>query len=191
MIVHSNIGGGQHGYLGLLVSPTAYNLLKNTPFFRQVYPGSLVIPIAATCHVQEELKRQYDENLRIFHETWGVEQTLIQKLVLVVKARYTTAMRNKTSGKFTGTLFRIIQYMIVTYGKSLQDNWSTSNRTRSQCNTIHRTWLILFSAKSKIFYNKGNWLDPCTPRSRLPIYPTQLSTGQGRSRMQLKPGIDD
>ena len=69
MIVHSNIGGGQHGYLGLLVSPTAYNLLKNTPFFRQVYPGSLVIPIAATCHVQEELKRQYDENLRIFHET--------------------------------------------------------------------------------------------------------------------------
>ena len=63
MTVHSNIGGRQHGYFSLVVRPTAYALLTNTPFVCQDYPGNLIVPIAATLHAQEELKRQYDENL--------------------------------------------------------------------------------------------------------------------------------
>ena len=63
MAVHSNIGGGKHGYLGLVVSLTAYALLTKNPFVCQIHPGKLSIPIAATRNAQEELKRQYDENL--------------------------------------------------------------------------------------------------------------------------------
>ena len=117
MAVHSNLGGGQHGYLVLVVRPNAYDLLNNTPFVRQVHPGNLSIHIVATCHTQEELKRQYDENLWIFHETRGVERALIHQLVLAVEANYITAMRNSTTGKFTGNLFMLIQYLIVMYGK--------------------------------------------------------------------------
>ena len=39
LAVHSNIGGGQHGYLGLVVSLTAYYVLTKTPFVSQVHPG--------------------------------------------------------------------------------------------------------------------------------------------------------
>ena len=63
MAVHYNIRGGQHGYLRLVVSLNGYALLANTPSVCQVRSGNLSIPIAATCHTQEELKRQYDENL--------------------------------------------------------------------------------------------------------------------------------
>ena len=42
---------------------------------------------------------------------------LIQKLVLAVEAKYITAMKNRTTGQFIGTLFMLIQYFIVTYGK--------------------------------------------------------------------------
>ena len=69
MAVPSNIGGGQHSYLGLVASLTSYALLANTPFVRQVHTGNLRIPIADICHAQEELKRQYNENLRVFHKT--------------------------------------------------------------------------------------------------------------------------
>ena len=75
--VHSNRGGRQHSYLRLVVSPTTYSLLNNTPFVFQVHPGNLSIPISDTRHTQEELKRQYDENLRVFHKTRGVERALI------------------------------------------------------------------------------------------------------------------
>ena len=63
MVVYSNIGGGKHGYLGLVVIYTAYSLPTNTPFVHQVYLGNLSISIAATQHTQEELKRRYNENL--------------------------------------------------------------------------------------------------------------------------------
>ena len=61
MAVQSNLGSGQHGYLGLVFILTYYVLLTNTPFVLQVYPGKLRIPIAVTCHAQEELKRQYEK----------------------------------------------------------------------------------------------------------------------------------
>ena len=76
--VHSNIGGVQHGYLGLVVSPTACKLLSNSPFVTPIHPGILAIPIVVTCNAQDELKRQYEKNLRIFHKTRGVEHGLVQ-----------------------------------------------------------------------------------------------------------------
>ena len=117
MAFHSNLRGVKHGYLILLVSLTYYALLTNTPFFRQFRPGNLIIPIAATRHAQEELKRQYDENQRVFHETRGVEQALIQKLVFSVEAKYITAISNRTNGQFKCTIFILIQYLVVRYGK--------------------------------------------------------------------------
>ena len=63
MAVYSNLGVGQHGYLRLVVIPTAYALLTNTPFVHQVNPGNPSTLIAATYHSQEELKRQYNENI--------------------------------------------------------------------------------------------------------------------------------
>ena len=108
MAVQSNLGSGQHGYLGLVVSLTAYSLLTKTPFFCQLHPGNLSTPIAATRHAQEKLKHQYDENLRVFHETRGVERALIQQLVLAAEAKYITSTRNRTNGQFTGTLLMLI-----------------------------------------------------------------------------------
>ena len=46
-----------------------------------------------------------------------MEQALIQKLVLTIEARYITAVSNRTTDQFIGTLFMITQYLIVTYRK--------------------------------------------------------------------------
>ena len=80
MAVHSNLRGGQHGYLRLVISPTAYALLNNATFVCQVHPGNLITHITASRHAQEELKFQYDENLQVFHETRGLEQALSSNL---------------------------------------------------------------------------------------------------------------
>ena len=100
-----------------MVRSTAYALLINSPFVRQLHPGNLVIPIAAIYHAQKELKHQYDKNLQVFHITQVVERAIIHKLLLTVEARYITAIRNRTTGQFIGTLFMFIQYMIFTCGK--------------------------------------------------------------------------
>ena len=65
--------GGKHGYLGLVVILTAYYILTNTTFVCQVHPGNLITPIVATCHAQEELKRQYEKIYSYLtkHEDWN------------------------------------------------------------------------------------------------------------------------
>ena len=76
---------------------------------RKIHHGTLDVPIVETRHDQDKLKRQYDGNLRVFHETPGVKRSMVHQHVLSAKKSYITAMINKTSVQFFGTLFIMIQ----------------------------------------------------------------------------------
>lgn len=116
MSVHSNLGGGAHGHLGLVIPPNAYALVSNTPFDRPVHPGVLNIPANATGHVIKALSTAHKKELRVFHEVRGVERALIQQLVVAIEPQYIVALRNRTTGQFTGTIQQIIQALRTTYG---------------------------------------------------------------------------
>jgi hypothetical protein len=115
--VHSNLGAGQHGHLGLVISPNAYAFLANTPYLRPGHPAPLDIPVGATRHQQDLLERTYKEALRLFHEVRGVERALMQQVVSAVEPQYLMAMRNRTTGQFTVTIFQLLQYLLTVYGK--------------------------------------------------------------------------
>jgi hypothetical protein len=104
--VHSNLGGGENGHIGLVLSPNAYAFLSDTPYTRPGHPMPLVvIPAAATKHAQNLLERTYyKEELRLFHEVCGVERSLMQQIVAAVDSSYLIAMRNRTTGQFIGTI---------------------------------------------------------------------------------------
>ena len=46
--VYSNLGGGTHGHLFLVVPPAQFNLLSNAAVIRPIHPGPLNIPIDTT-----------------------------------------------------------------------------------------------------------------------------------------------
>jgi hypothetical protein len=115
--VHSNLGGAQHGHLGLLMTAAQYALVSDTPYERPEHPGVLHIPHNATRVASDALKHTYDENLRVFHEVRGVEQALIQQIVTAVEEQYIIAMKNRDTGQFTGDIRQIFTYLQNTYGK--------------------------------------------------------------------------
>jgi uncharacterized phage-associated protein len=115
--VHSNLGGANHGHLGLLMTDEQYALVSDTPYERPEHPGVLHIPNNATRVAADALKRAYDENLRVFHEVRGVEQALIQQIVTAVDEQYINAMKNRETGQFTGNVRQIFTYLQNTYGK--------------------------------------------------------------------------
>ena len=82
--VHSNLGGGTHGHLRLIVTPTQYAILSTTPYDRPTHPGTLTIPVGTTRLAAEELERNHIESLRLFHEVRGIEQALIQQMVTAI-----------------------------------------------------------------------------------------------------------
>ena len=106
--VYSNLGGGAHGHLGLLLSPQIYALISNVPYVRQAHPGPLIIPANATSHAAALQERTWKEELRVFHEVRGVEQALIAQIINTVEESYVLSVRNRTTGQYTGNVGDIL-----------------------------------------------------------------------------------
>jgi hypothetical protein len=117
MSVHSNLGGGAHGHLGLVLQDQAYAMVSNTPYERPDHPGVLNIPMNATRHAMDNLARTHEEALRVFHEVRGIERALIQQIIAAVEPQYVAALRDRTTNQFTGTVLQILTYLKTTYGK--------------------------------------------------------------------------
>ena len=115
--VHSNLGGGRHGHLGLLLTPQLYGLISDTPYIRPDHPGPLNIPITATKHSAALQERVWKEELRVFHETRGVEQALIAQVVAAIDEAYLLSVRNRVTGQYTGNIQEILRHLQDRYGK--------------------------------------------------------------------------
>jgi hypothetical protein len=87
------------------------------PHARPGHPVPLAIPQNASHHLQNLLKRTHQDELRIFHEVRGVERALTQQIVAAVDPSYLAAMRNRTTGQFTGTVCQLLQYLLTVCGK--------------------------------------------------------------------------
>ena len=61
--IPSNLGGGAHGHLGLVLNAAQYALLSNAPFIRPAHPGTLVIPPNTTQHMYTTMREQHTETL--------------------------------------------------------------------------------------------------------------------------------
>ena len=82
--VYSNLGGGTHGNLFLVISPTQFNLLSKSAFIRPLHPGPLTIPNGTTTAMTVFVKDQYNEQLRLLREFNGVEKALISQIVFAI-----------------------------------------------------------------------------------------------------------
>ena len=67
--VASNLGGGTHGHLGLLLTAAEYATMSRIPYVRPVHPGILTIPPGTAQHEATSLRSEQKELIPLFHET--------------------------------------------------------------------------------------------------------------------------
>ena len=115
--IHYNLGGGTHGHLGLSMTNTKSATLSPIAYVRPMHPGILQIPSNTTRVSSYKIKRVYNENSWVFQKVRGVEQALIQQLLISVYKKYIISINNRTTGKFTGNIRDIFAYLLATYGK--------------------------------------------------------------------------
>ena len=115
--VNSHLGGGNHGHLGLILSPADYAHLSNVAFQRPIHPGILTIPPNTTQHMSNTLRETHKEALRLFNEVLGVEKALLQQIIAAVEPHYLSAIRNRTTNSITIPLYDVLQYLKRTYGR--------------------------------------------------------------------------
>ena len=114
--VHTNLFGGNHGYLALLLSDAAYALISPAAIARPAHPGILVIPPGTLLHVANTMKDTHKEHLRLFREYQAVEAAFQQMLIEAIDDVYLEAIRDATTNSINMTTYDIIQYLYDTYG---------------------------------------------------------------------------
>lgn len=115
--VHSNLGGGAHGHLGLVLQPAKYAVIApGTPYIRPVFPGTLVIPPNTTNIQAQMLSKQHREELRLFQETEAVHNTLVQQIVAAIDPMYLKSLRNPVTQAFMVPLSDILNHLMTVYG---------------------------------------------------------------------------
>ena len=116
--VHSNLGGGNFGHLGLVISPASYALISPVPFNRPVFPGAQpVIPVGATQHMSNTIRDLWKENLRVYHEVENVDKALKQQIIDAVEPMYLDAIRNRTSNNITRPIFEVLEHLFDNFGE--------------------------------------------------------------------------
>ena len=129
--VPSNLGGGAHGHLGLVLSPTEYAIIApNTPFVRPVHPGILTIPQGTANHAAVTMKELHTERLRVFNEVLNVEAALRQQIVAAIDDQYLASIRSTQSNAINMSVHEILStHLYPLYGdidpEKLQQQEST------------------------------------------------------------------
>jgi hypothetical protein len=110
-------GGGNHGYLGLLLSPTTYSTLSVTPFTDPLNPGvSPIIPVGASPSGIRALERNHKESLRLWKEKNTVDEALKKQIISTVETIYLKSINNYYSG-YSGIPARaMIDHLYARYG---------------------------------------------------------------------------
>ena len=94
--VPSQLRGGKHGILGLLLHPETYKKLTTHDFTAPNNPGtSSNIPDGATGPQINEIVRDHKTKLREWQETTRTDQALQQQLITALDEQYLRGLRNK------------------------------------------------------------------------------------------------
>ena len=115
--VHSDLGGGAHGHLGLVLSPQEYALHSNAAYRRPQHPGPLVIAPGTTLHMANTFRDQHRERIRVFREVQGVEQALRQQLVTAKEPQYLEAFRDTATGRISLPVYDLLRQLYQLYGR--------------------------------------------------------------------------
>ena len=125
--VHSNLGGGAHGFLGLALQPGTYTVLTGRVFVPPSNPGPTAnLPGGLTGPQINEHIREYEQQLKIWKQYNTVEQALKQQLIASFDDIYFKSVSNRHTGFASLTLLKMLQHLYDTYGDltptELEDN---------------------------------------------------------------------
>ena len=115
--VPSQLGGGQHGLLGLVLNNDIFQKLTGTDFIKPSNPGTVAtIPTGSTGPQIDNLVRNHKEQLREWQETTRTDQALQQQLIAVFDEEYLRGLRNMHTGYVGVTTQQMLDHLYDNYG---------------------------------------------------------------------------
>ena len=123
--VTTTLGGGQLGYLALVIPSALYNTIHGSaPFVRPVDPGTFTptvpLGVRAAPLTPGEIAIQkiaFDNDKRLFNECQAVEATLRNQLIEAIAPEYLRPLRNSVTDMLNNSIPDIFTFLSATYGQ--------------------------------------------------------------------------
>ena len=117
--VETDLGGGNHGILGLFLSNLEYAKILPTPtwFVAPTWPGALVINSAATAVEAIHAKEMYHEQIRLFRECKNAEKDLLRHAQNALEHKCIELLINKDTGLVELDMPSVLLYLDTNYEK--------------------------------------------------------------------------
>ena len=117
--VHTTLGGGKYGHLGLVMNDITYLTLPEAQeYARPAFPGPFRLEDYEISDAEiAELKADWEEDMRLWREVDSVERALVQQIVADIESKYLKALRNPLTTKITQDIKTILNHLFNNYGK--------------------------------------------------------------------------
>ena len=115
--VYSNLGGGEHGYLGLVLTSVQYALVSPILFIYPTHPGPIIILDGTTTHANSNMIIARTKKVRLLQEVTGVEQALVKNIFAVVEEAYLADICNHMTNSINNTVADMLTHLQDNYGQ--------------------------------------------------------------------------
>ena len=93
--VDTDLGGGDHGFLGLVLTEAEYErVAPGHPFTAPDFPGTLTIPRGTDTVDAMNLREQHKQDIRLYRECREVERALLRHVTTAVESKYIDFLKN-------------------------------------------------------------------------------------------------
>ena len=116
--VDCDLGGGDHGYLGLILTEEEYTrIAPDDPFVAPEFPGTLVIPRGTDTIDAMNIRETHKQNMSAYRECREVERSLIRHITIALEPKYIDFLKNQDTDLIEDDIPTVLQYLFENYGK--------------------------------------------------------------------------
>jgi hypothetical protein len=143
--VHSNLGDGLLGYLGVTVTPAIYNTLSAQPFVIPTNPGTTpVFPDNATGPQIANIRQIFKEEATAFKKYVDVCNAISALILEVVDPVYLATLRLPYVGIGTRTPLQILAHLYTNYAKITPADLDNNDRVMKQPCDVNQPIEVLY-----------------------------------------------
>jgi hypothetical protein len=113
----TSLGGGQHGHVGLIMTPILYATLSDTNYESPEDPGNDIIAPAGRAADREHQRHAHKEERRIFENHQNMDDALKAQVIDTIEDTYLNELRNKYTGYLGVSTRDLFDHLLDRYGK--------------------------------------------------------------------------
>ena len=144
--VISNLGGGQHGHLGLVVPDAEYNQITGYTYTKPTHPGQLKIKENTPLHKAIIMQESNNEKLNLFCEINAIESAIKSQIVTAINPMYFNELKNNSTATIEHTIARMVMHFFQQYGQVPYHQLQEELKVRNFVYNISDPPIIRFNA---------------------------------------------